>query len=63
MFQLLDIALAILVVLLFVAFLVSGLFQSKRARKGILWGAVTLYVLAFTAYFGFMAFVLSGNVN
>jgi len=61
--DLLAIAFAILVVLLLVAFLVSRLFQSKRTRKRILWGTVTLYILVFIAYFGFIAFVLSGNVN
>jgi len=65
-FQLLDllaVTLAILVASLLVAFLVGKLFQRKRTRKRILWGAVILYVLAVIAYFGFIAFVLSGNVN
>ena len=65
-FQLLDllaVTLAILVASLLVAFLVDKLFQRKRTRKRILWGAVILYVLAVIAYFGFIAFVLSGNVN
>jgi hypothetical protein len=66
LFQLLDIlavALAILVVVLLLAFLIGRLFQSKRTRKRILWGTLAIYVLAFVAYFGFIAFVLSGNVN
>jgi len=65
-YQLLDlllIALAILVVLFLLAFLVSRLFQSRRTRKWILWGSLTVYALAFFSYFAFLAFVLSGNVN
>ena len=61
--QLLAIALAVLVVMLLLAFLVGKLFQSKRTRKWILWGTFTVYVLAFVAYFGFIALVLSGNVS
>jgi hypothetical protein len=64
--QLLDmlaVALAILLVMLLLAFLVGKLFQSKRTRKRILWGTLTVYVLAFVAYFGYIAFLLSGNVN
>jgi predicted permease len=60
---LLAVALAILVASLLVAFLVGRLFQSKRTRKWILWGTVIVYALAFVAYFGFIALVLSGNVN
>ena len=64
--QLLDIlaiAFAILVVMLLLAFFVGRLFQSNRTRKRILWGALTIYALAFIGYFGFIAFVLSGNLN
>ena len=64
--QLLDIlavAIAILAILLLLAFLVGRLFQSRKTRRRILWGALTIYVLAFIAYFGFIAFVLSGNLN
>jgi VIT1/CCC1 family predicted Fe2+/Mn2+ transporter len=63
MIDLLAIALAILAFLLLSAFLVGTLFQNKKTRKRILWGALTIYALAFVAYFGFIAFVLSGNPN
>ena len=63
MLNLLAIAVAILALLLLLAFLVGRLFQSKRTRKRTLWGALTVYVLAFIAYFGFIAFVLSGKLN
>ncbi len=61
--DLLSVALAILAVLLLAAFLLGRLFQSRQIRKRILWGAMTLYAVAFIAYFGFIAFILSGNVN
>jgi len=61
--ELLAVALAILAIALLLAFLVGRLFQSKRTRKRILWGALIIYVLVFIAYFGFIAFVLSGNLN
>jgi hypothetical protein len=64
--QLLDmlaIALAILVVMLLLAFFVGKTFQSKRTRKWILWGTLAVYALAFVAYFGFIALVLGGNLN
>jgi hypothetical protein len=59
--EMLTVALAILVVMLLLAFLVGKLFQNKTTRKWILWGTLTIWVLAFTAYFGFIAFLLSGN--
>jgi hypothetical protein len=64
--QLLDmlaIALAILAVMLLLAFFIGKLFQSKRTRNWILWGTLAVYALAFVAYFGFIALVLSGNLN
>ena len=65
-FQLIDLlpaVLAIFLAWLLVAFLVGRMFQNKKTRRRILWGAVTIYALAFLAYFGFIAFVLSGNLN
>ena len=61
--ELLAAAIAILAILLLLAFLVGRLFQNKRTRKRILWAALTIYALACIAYFGFIAFVLSGNLN
>jgi|GEM_PF-5146536 len=46
-----------------IAFLVGKLFKSKRTRKQILWGSLIAYALAFVAYLGFIAFLLSGNLN
>jgi hypothetical protein len=63
MLGLLIAAIAILALLLLLAFLVGRLFQSKKIRKRILWGSLTIYVLACIAYFGFIAFVMSGNLN
>jgi hypothetical protein len=61
--DLLAVALAILAVLVLAALLVGRLFQSKRTRRRILWGSLIVYVLAFVAYFGFIAFVVSGSLN
>ena len=61
--ELLAVAAAILIALLLIAFLVGRLFHSEKVRKRIIVGAIALYVLAFLGYFGFIAFVLSGNLN
>jgi hypothetical protein len=61
--EMLMVAVAILVIFLGIAFLVSRLFQSPQTRKRILIGAVVTYIAAFVGYFGFIAFVLSGNLN
>jgi bacteriorhodopsin len=61
--ELLAVAIAILAILLLLVFLVGRLFQKQRTRRRILWGALTIYALAFVAYFGFIGFVLSGNLN
>jgi len=56
-------ALAFLAALLLIAFLVGRLFQDKKTRRRIMVGAVVIYVLAVTSYVGFVAFILSGNIN
>ena len=63
LFTLLPIALGILAILLFVAFLIGRLFQDKKIRKKILLGAVALYLVLLLGYFGMIAFILSGNIN
>jgi ABC-type uncharacterized transport system permease subunit len=62
-FEMLSVALAIFVMMLFIAFLIGKLFESRRTRKRIMFGAIGIYLLAFVAYFGFIAFILSGNLN
>jgi len=57
------IALAILVIWIIVAVLVSKLFRDGKTRKRIIGGAIAVYLLAFIGYFGFIAFILSGNLN
>jgi hypothetical protein len=56
-------ALGILAALLLIAFLVGRLFQDKKTRRKIVVGAVVIYVLVVTTYVGFVAFILSGNIN
>lgn len=61
--DLIAIALVILVALLIVSFLVGRFFEDKRTRKRIMLGAVGLFLLAVLGYVGFIAFILSGNIN
>ena len=61
--DLLAVALAILALLVLAALLIGRLFQSKRTRRRIIWGSLIVYVLAFIAYFGFIAFIVSGSLN
>ena len=63
MMELFAVAIATLGLVLLLAFLVGRLFQNKKTRKQILWGSLIAYGLAFIAYFGFITFVLSGNLN
>jgi predicted acyltransferase len=56
-------AVAILAGLLLVAFLVGRCFRDKKTRKRIMIGAIGAYLLALLAYFGWIAFILSGNLN
>ena len=65
-YQVLDIlgvALAIFAALLLAAFLIGLLFQNKKTRKRIIIGTIALYLLALVSYFGYIAFILSGNLN
>ena len=61
--ELLTMAAGVLIVVILVAFLVSRLFRSAKTRKRIMIGAAVLYLIAFVGYFGFIATVLSGNLN
>jgi hypothetical protein len=63
LFSLVVVAVAILAALLLVAFLVGRFFQDKKIRKRIMIGAVAVYLLAIVGFFGFITFILSGNVN
>jgi uncharacterized membrane protein (DUF373 family) len=63
LFSILAVAAAILALLLLVAFLVGRFFQNKKTRKRIMLGTVGVYLLALIGYFGFIAFILSGNLN
>jgi hypothetical protein len=61
--DLIGMALVILVALLIISFLVGRFFEDKRTRKRIMLGAVALFLVAVLGYVGFIAFLLSGNVN
>ncbi|MBB5316769.1 hypothetical protein HDF09_001438 [Edaphobacter lichenicola] len=61
--ELLSLAVAIFVATLLIAFLIGKLFENKLIRRRIMLGALGIYALAFVAYFGFIAFILSGNLN
>ena len=66
LFQLAEMLLtaaAILAIWLIVAFLVSRLFLSPKTRQRIIWGSVAVYAIGFIGYFGFIAIILSGNLN
>jgi hypothetical protein len=60
---LVPVAIAIFTGLVLLAFLVGRFFQSKKTRKRIMIGTIVVYLLAVVGYFGFIAFILSGNVN
>ena len=59
----LAVAFAILVGVVLLAFVLGKLFQNKKTQKRIMIGAIAIYTVAFLAYFGFIAFILSGNLN
>jgi MFS family permease len=46
-----------------VAFLVTRLFSDKKTRRRIMVAAIAIYGIAFVSYFGFIAFILCGNLN
>jgi hypothetical protein len=60
---LLSIAAAIVATFLCLAFLVGKLFESKVVRKRIIIGAIVISAIGVVGYFGFIAFILSGNLN
>lgn len=61
--EMLAVALCVLLVWLLIAFLIGKLFKSKIARRRIVLTALGIYVLSFICYFGYIAFLLSGNLN
>ena len=63
MWSLLLIAAAIFVVLVVAAYLVGKCFNAPATRRAIMIGTIVVCFLAFASYFGFIAFVMSGNVN
>lgn len=63
MSALIGIAVAIFIVLIVAAYLVAKFFKDRRTRKRIMIGTVVVYCVVCFAYFGFIALVLSGNVN
>jgi len=60
---LLAAAVGVFIVLFVAAFLIGKLFESKKTRKRIMIGTITVYLTAFIGYFGFIVVVLSGNIN
>ncbi len=65
-FQLIEmllVACVILLIMLFIAFLIGRVFQNKKTRKRIMLGTIALFFIGFVSYFGWIAFILSGNLN
>ena len=60
---LVGIAGATLIVLILAAYLIGKCFQDRKTRKRIMIGTIAVYALICVAYFGFIAFVLSGDLN
>lgn len=60
---LLAVSLAILAVLLLVAFLVGRFFRNRKTRRQIMIGAIAIYFLVFVCFWGYIAFILSGDLN
>jgi hypothetical protein len=61
--EMIVVAAALSGVALILASLVSRLFPSARTRRYIVISVATVCVLAVCGYFGFIAFILSGNLN
>ena len=61
--DLIGMAAAVLAALLLVAFTIGRFFRDKRVRKRLMIGAIGVYGLALVVYFGFISFILSGNLN
>jgi hypothetical protein len=60
---LVGIAGAIFIALMLAAYLIGKCFQDPKTRKRIMVGTVVAYSLICVAYFGFIALVLSADVN
>jgi hypothetical protein len=60
---LVGIAGAIFIALILAAYLVGKCFHNRKTRKRIMVGTVVVYSLICVAYFGLIAFVLSGDIN
>jgi cytochrome bd-type quinol oxidase subunit 2 len=60
---LVGIAGAIFIVLILAAYLIGKCFPDRKTRKRIMVGTIAVYSLVCIAYFGFIAFVLSGDIN
>ena len=60
---LVEIAGAIFMVLIIAAYLIGKCFHGRKTRKRILVGTVVVYFLVCVAYFGFIGFVMSGDIN
>ena len=63
MLVLIGIAAVIFVVLMLLACLVGKFFKNRQTGKSITIGTAVFYGLICVAYFGFIAFVMSGNLN
>ena len=60
---LLAVAGVVFIVLVAAAYLVGKCFADRKTRTRIMIGTIVVYFLAFIGYFGFIALVISGNVN
>lgn len=58
-----SIAAMLVAAVLCITFFVSKLFKSRVVRKRIMTGAIVICLLGVVGYFGFIAFILSGNIN
>jgi hypothetical protein len=60
---LVGIAGAILIALILAPYFIGKCFHDRKTRMRIMVGTVVAYSLICVAYFGFIAFVLSGDIN
>ena len=60
---LVGIAGAIFIVLILAAYLIGKCFHDPKTRIRIMVGTIVVYCLACIAYFGLIAFILSGDLN
>ena len=61
--EMIMVAVALCAAVLLVAFLISRMFPSQKTRKRIIVSAAVICLIAVFGYFGFIAFILSGNLN